>query len=91
MNNHSEVVVMRLPDCDIDSGHGAAAYDAKTKQGPWGYLCEDCYADHGIGLGLGKGQRLVLRAEGEPGDRIQQFLDNAATDLAELRELDGRS
>ncbi len=35
-----------------------ALYDAKTTAGPWGYLCEAHYQEHGIGLGLGRGQRL---------------------------------
>ena len=39
-----------------------AAYDGKTKRGPWAYMCEECFADQGIGLGLGLGQRLEVRS-----------------------------
>lgn len=55
------VVVTRLPNCDVCRAK-PAAYDAKTKSGPWGNLCEDCYKEHGIGLGTGLGQRLILQA-----------------------------
>ena len=58
---HESVVVDALPPCDFDAGHGPASYDAKSKAGPWGYMCEACYAAHGLGLGLGIGQKLILR------------------------------
>lgn len=58
---HTEVVVDKLPNCDICKCQ-PASYDAKTKDGPWGNLCEDDFKKHGVGLGLGLGQRLVLRA-----------------------------
>ena len=60
--DNTEVVVDRLPNCDVSAAHGPASYDAKTKDGPWGYLCEECYGHLGIGLGLGLGQRLVVRS-----------------------------
>lgn len=58
MNKHEQVRVSEIPKCDLCGK--PARYDAKTKQGPWGYLCWSCFQDHGIGLGLGKGQELVL-------------------------------
>lgn len=45
-------------------------FDAKTKLGPWAYMCEECFKDHGIGLGLGKGHRLK-----------KEFLDDEEIDL----------
>ncbi|MEV6923988.1 hypothetical protein AB0M46_05670 [Dactylosporangium sp. NPDC051485] len=36
-----------------------AAYDGKTKYGPWAYMCVHCFVDHGVGLGTGRGQRLL--------------------------------
>ena len=30
--------------------------DGKTRMGPWGILCLNCYNLHGMGLGIGKGQ-----------------------------------
>jgi hypothetical protein len=46
------------PMCDVCCDHWAS-YDAKTVNGPWAFLCEQCFAKLGIGLGTGKGQRLV--------------------------------
>lgn len=40
-----------------------ARYDAKTRHGPWAYLCEADYAEFGIGLGTGRGQELVVEGE----------------------------
>lgn len=68
-----EVVVDTLPDCDFckhqknRSGEGTvnkAAYDASISgSGSWAYLCEQHFAQYGVGLGTGRGQRLVLREE----------------------------
>lgn len=63
---HTSVVVASIPPCAIHQAHGAhldvpAVYDAKTIWGPWAAMCEQCYLDYGIGLGLGLGQRLVLK------------------------------
>jgi hypothetical protein len=44
--------------CDLCSGPFLNfAYDAKTVHGPWGWLCQTCFNEKGIGLGLGLGQR----------------------------------
>lgn len=40
-----------------------AEYDGKTKFGPWAYMCQQCFARYGIGLGLGRGQK--LKKEGQ--------------------------
>ena len=52
-----------MPNCDIHWAHRheeiEAAYDGKTKNGIWAYMCPACFVDHGIGLGLGRGQRLM--------------------------------
>ena len=62
----TSVEVASLPDCDIHNyelGQPGvkAAYDGKTKMGPWANMCEDCFKIHGVGLGTGKGQRLILK------------------------------
>lgn len=55
----SEAKVARIPNCDM-CGH-PANYDAKTRFGPWAYMCEPCWRAHGTGkLGTGFGQRLVV-------------------------------
>lgn len=53
------VEVQRLPNCDICGEE--AHYDARTKSGMWGNLCEKCFKKHGIGLGTGKGQKLISK------------------------------
>jgi hypothetical protein len=58
-----KVFMATLPTCDTcpPDKPTEAAYDGKTKQGPWAYMCEPCFAEMGVGLGTGRGQRLVLR------------------------------
>lgn len=67
---NSTVQVSKFPDCDLCKSRHAlveyylvkpAGYDARTIIGSWAYLCEEHFKEFGIGLGLGKGQRLVLR------------------------------
>lgn len=61
--------VPELPRCGLhwELRHEVveAAYDAKTTYGPWAYLCVPCFVDHGVGLGTGRGQRLI-RGERPP-------------------------
>jgi len=62
----TSVVVPAIPECDIHRHvHGTAGVpatvDGKTTRGPWANMCDDCYMLHGIGLGTGRGQRLILR------------------------------
>lgn len=39
----------------------AEFYDARMKgNGPWGNMCPNCFRQHGVGLGVGKGQHYVL-------------------------------
>lgn len=71
MKNHTEVFVSELPTCDICQSR-AAAFDVKTIRGPWGNLCESCASMHvahdengDIKLGLGIGQRLILRSSAQ--------------------------
>ena len=58
--DHKSVEVTSLPPCDMHPSR-EAAYDCKTSFGPWGNLCKQCYQQYGVGLGLGKGQRLILK------------------------------
>ncbi len=66
--------VTALPDCDICTHlrgeRAAAAYDGATIQGPWANMCEADFGRYGVGLGRGRGQRLVVRpAAQDPQDR----------------------
>ena len=54
----TEVTVSQLPKCDFCDKQ--ATYDGKTTFGPWANMCEAHNWLHGIGLGVGRGQRLVL-------------------------------
>jgi len=56
----AEVEMAALPPCDVCGVVGG--YDAKTRQGPWAYLCEEHWQTMtDQRLGTGYGQRLVLR------------------------------
>lgn len=54
----TDVLAVR-PDCDFGCGR-KAAIDGATKIGPWAYMCVPCHEVHGVGLGLGLGQRLLI-------------------------------
>ncbi len=60
---HESVKVPRIPDCDICKSAGetaVAVVDGKTTFGPWANMCEPHFAQHGVGLGTGRGQMLIL-------------------------------
>lgn len=61
MKEHKKVEVSELPKCDFCGA--PARYDGKTTSGPWGNMCLPCFGVHGIGLGLGRGQELILMKE----------------------------
>lgn len=56
MNNLVEV--SELPQCDFCDS--SAQYDGATSDGAWAYMCASHFRLFGIGLGLGKGQKLVI-------------------------------
>lgn len=43
---------------------GSVMYDARTKQGPWGNLCEGCFNAYGVGVGIGRGQKYERQESG---------------------------
>jgi hypothetical protein len=50
------------PKCDLCKSKGvdrAAAYDASLTIGCWALVCEQHFQQYGLGLGTGRGQRLV--------------------------------
>lgn len=68
-----EVEVATLPPCDPCTEAGIdmiALYDGKTAAGPWASMCPGCFERYGIGLGTGKGQRLILRGAEPPSERV---------------------
>lgn len=60
-------VVDEPPNCDIHEHLYHVVFPAQfdgatTLPGrPWAYMCAPCFAKHGVGLGLGVGQELVVR------------------------------
>lgn len=58
------VVVSRHKQCDLHKYQldqvVEALYDGKTRTGPWANMCQDCFTQHGVGLGTGRGQRLLV-------------------------------
>ena len=66
MKNHTQVEVSELPQCDFCKQnplvlYQEAHYDGKTWMGPWANMCREHFKKFGVGLGLGKGQELMLR------------------------------
>jgi len=59
----TQTVVPEIPNCDV-CGTAKAYADAKLPGGPWGYLCKTHFNLHGCELGTGKGQELILDADG---------------------------
>ena len=53
--------VDRIPFCDVPNCLKVAWYDGRTRMGYWAYMCQEHFEQYGIGLGPGKGQRLVER------------------------------
>lgn len=56
-------VVQSYPQCDmcnLQGNRNLAHYDGKTVLGPWAFMCYEHFEQYGQGLGLGKGQELVL-------------------------------
>ncbi len=67
MSDHTKATVSRLPTCDFCAQAGylvSARFDGKTEFGPWANMCTAHFEAHGIGLGLGRGQELVLLEDG---------------------------
>jgi hypothetical protein len=62
--------VTELPSCDIHRHlRGTvipAGYDGATRLGPWAFMCDGCFTAYGVGLGVGRGQRLILGRRPDP-------------------------
>ena len=37
--------------------------DGVTHEGPWALMCPDCFKKHGVGLGVGKGQKFDTKTK----------------------------
>lgn len=86
------VVVEALPECDLHAMRGEkgveARYDGRTKLGSsWANMCEPCMHALGVGLGVGRGQRLILRGEPTPvtaPQSLDELFDNLTPEGAKL-------
>ncbi len=59
MKKYDEVTINTQVYCDFCNA--PAEYDGKTKVGGmWAYMCKNCFKNFGIGLGEGKGQKLII-------------------------------
>jgi len=57
------VIVTELPNCSFCEMEGKtkpAEYDGRTVIGQWAFMCQQHFDLNGVGLGTGKGQKLVL-------------------------------
>jgi hypothetical protein len=59
IDKNTQTEVSRMPKCDFCPY--PARYDFRTPLGPWANACRDHFVAYGGELGLGKGQKLVLR------------------------------
>jgi hypothetical protein len=56
-----KVIVAERPKCSFCTE--PAQYDGKTVMGPWANMCTAHWARFGVGLGLGRGQRLLVEMD----------------------------
>ncbi len=49
--------------CDVPGCQKRAEYDSKTKFGGWAYLCDNCYRQLGLPLGLGTAQKIIYKED----------------------------
>ena len=61
-------VLGEIPNCDTcNQDPPAKAYaDARFRGTTWAYVCTTCFHDHGLTLGLGRGQELLLKPPDAP-------------------------
>ena len=50
-------------DLSPDS-HVEVFVDGRTQMGPWANMCKGCHRTHGVGLGMGKGQKYAQTHDG---------------------------
>ena len=60
----NQVYMSEIPKCDFCRTK-QASYDASTWQGPWAYMCDNCWPIYRKSetLGTGHGQKLILKTE----------------------------
>lgn len=59
---HTTVEVQDISLCQFRHTEPTlATVDGKTTMGPWAFMCDAHHNQYGVGLGEGKGQRLIVR------------------------------
>jgi hypothetical protein len=90
--------VTKYPSCDIckyeQSRTSEAHYDGRTTSGQWAYMCATHFASRGLGLGTGKGQRLIVGdkpvdTDEERRRKVRQYINQGDFDAAEEAIGDG--
>jgi hypothetical protein len=74
IDRHEAVVITQPKRCDFCMRRGQvneASYDGKTVMGPWANMCEMDFKEFGVGLGLGRGQKLLVQAY-DPDERKKE-------------------
>lgn len=57
------------PVCDFCGAKNLPVFvDGKTKLGPWAIMCHPDFRMHGVGLGVGKGQKYARVRNDEAGE-----------------------
>lgn len=82
--SNTEAKVMALPKCDFCSER--AKYDGKTKNGQWANMCQKDFDEYGVGLGMGRGQKLVVQQPAKPDGRKGVLIAKLISDLADVVE-----
>lgn len=73
--------------CLLDLKHNDAHYDGRTHTGQWAFMCESCFKKHGLGLGVGYGQRLIV--EGSVPESDNSKVEYDLESLLEMAVCDG--
>jgi len=70
-----------LDQCQLcDGDYNGVMYDAKTQRG-WANMCQPCFEEFGIGLGIGFGQRYDL----SPADHFWHCVAGASAQEDEVQ------
>lgn len=73
----------RRPTCQMcENGTTPAAVDAKTRMGPWAYMCTNHHAEVGVGLGNGVGQVLLCNDRHDAALRTHYGLPSESAGVA---------
>lgn len=68
MKKGFETEVDKLPDCDFCTEECIGTdshYDGLTIYGSWANMCQGHFDHYGTGLGMGRGQRLIVSSKFE--------------------------